>query len=216
MADPGKLVRKLAEVGPVYGAVLALRRILPARLLRYSRCSLYALDTDAAAALEPIAARWADASDRELLTGFGHRCEEVDERIARGSLACVIASGGRLSGYVWFQPGEFLDAELRTRFRMREGEIWLYDAMIASELRGQGLYPRLLAAAAALLRQRGYRRIWIQIDDLNRNSISAHCAAGAVARGRASILEVCGLARVADERGARWLGAGGARLREPG
>jgi GNAT superfamily N-acetyltransferase len=216
MSGPGKILRKLAEVGPVYGAVLALRRVVPGGLLRYSRCSLYALDTALATALEPIAARWADAAELELLTGFGHPREVVAGRLAAGSLACVLESGGSLQGYVWFQPGEFLDSELRTRFRLRAGEIWLYDAMISPALRGRGLYPRLLSAAAALLRERGQRRIWIEIDDLNRNSIAAHCAAGAVARGRTSVLEVCGLARVADARGAQWLGPRASRISEPG
>jgi GNAT superfamily N-acetyltransferase len=212
-----RVARKLSEVGPVYAAVLALRRVVPARVLRASRCSLYRLDTDAARPLEPLPARWAGPVDAALLGGFGHPPEVIEARLARGSLVCVLESAGRLDAYVWFQAGEFLDTELRTRFRLRPGDIWLYDAMVAPALRGQGIYPRLLATAAGLLRECGHARIWIEIDDLNRNSIAAHCAAGAVAAGGASILEIGGFARIADASGrADWLRPGASRVKEPG
>jgi GNAT superfamily N-acetyltransferase len=213
MANATRLRRKLAEVGPRYAAVLALRRAVPARLLRTSRCSLYALDTERASGLEPVSARWARASELELLGAFGHPRAALEARLAGGSLACVLERDG-LQAYVWFQPDAFLDDELRTRFRLRAGEIWLYDAMVAPSLRGQGLYPRLLATAAAMLRERGFRRIWIEIDDLNRNSIRAHCAAGARARERFAIFELCGWARVRDGAGAHWLGPGAVLSRD--
>jgi len=216
MSAHRRLARKLSEVGPVYAAVLALRRLVPDRLLRLSHCSLYRLDTREARALEPLPARWATPADASLLEAFGHLRPEIEARLARGSLACVVESSGRLDAYVWFQAGEFFDAEVRTRFRLQPGDIWLYDAMVAPEQRGQGIYPRLLATAASLLRARGYARIWIEIDDLNRNSIAAHCAAGARPLERISILEIAGFARITGGSGhTLWLRPGAARLSEP-
>jgi GNAT superfamily N-acetyltransferase len=204
-----RVLRKLREVGPTYAAILGLRRIVPASALRLHRGTLYAADTAAATGLEPVPARWAQASDASLLTGFGHPRGVIDERLASGSRVCVLDEGGRLQAYVWFQPVQYVDPELRTRFVLRPGDIWLYDAMVAPDARGRGIYPRLLATALVMLRQLGFERVWIHIDDRNRNSIRAHCAAGAAPRERFSIVEICGAVRIRrGEAPAVWLGRG--------
>jgi GNAT superfamily N-acetyltransferase len=154
--------------------------------------------------------RWADRSEHALLAAFGHPASTLSERFARGDRVCVLVSGGRLEGYAWFHSTAYEEPEVRTRFRMQPGEIWLYDAMVAPERRGEGLYPQLLAGAARRLALLGVQRVLIFVDERNRNSLRAHVAGGAKPIARIKASGLFGFVRVVDGRdgSSRWLAPG--------
>lgn len=195
-----RLLRKAREVGPFYTFTLGARRLLPARALYMGRTILLEMrphqEGTANEALERI--RWAGRDDSELLTAFGHSRELVQRRLAAGDRACVLTERDRLLGYVWFHGVRHEDEALGVRFHLAPEEIWLFDAMIAADRRGHGLYRRLLRAAAADLWGRGVRRILIAVEASNRNSFRAHLAAGARPVCSIRALRICGLTCVYD------------------
>jgi GNAT superfamily N-acetyltransferase len=178
----GRAVRKLREVGPLYAVQLALARFVPVGWLRIGR--LVVLELDAGRASEPETAsaesfRWADQRDLELLGAFGHGRDELLSRLTRGDHVFVATSGDTLLGYAWFRRNEYDEESVGIRFTLGPEERWLYDAMVASESRGRGIYARLLRAAAVALQREGVARIWIAIEARNRNSLAAHERGGA-------------------------------------
>jgi GNAT superfamily N-acetyltransferase len=202
--------RKLAEVGPTYFARLLLQRVVPAWLWFANRGVVLELETGTAQEPALAGLRWGAASEPALLGAFGHSRAALAERFARGDRVCVLASGDRLDGYAWFHQGVYEEPELRSRFHMRPGEIWLYDAMVAPARRGEGLYPQLLAGAALRLAQLGIRRVLIFVDERNRNSLRAHVAGGAKPVAHLAASGLFGWVRIVDGRdgSARWLAPG--------
>src|SRR4029453_10433584 len=108
--------------------------------------------------------RWAGPQDVDLLGSFGHSRATLEARLSRGDRAFVMLEGRELLGYVWFRSGAYDDDGLGVRFRMEPAEVWLYDAMMARRVRGQGLYGRLVEAAAAALEGAGVERIWVAVE----------------------------------------------------
>jgi len=211
-----RLVRKVREAGAFYAATLALRRVLPARVLYLGHLVLLEMrparerGTDRTDSI-PKGVRWAASDDTAQLTSFGHSIELVQQRLSAGDRVCVLTEDGRLLGYVWFHSPQHVDKELGVRFELAPGEIWLFDAMISPAHRGRGLYPSLLKAAAADLWTQGFNRILIAVEASNRNSVKAHLAAGALRVGSIRALRLLGLTVVHDRVGfmTSWTGVTG-------
>ena len=209
MTNPAeRLLRKAREVGPLYLARLALRRLIPARHFDLTRSVILELRLPPRpqTPVAPAQVRWAGQDELELLSSFGHPPETLRARVECGDRACVLLRDERLAAYAWFHQKCYEEPDLGSRFRLRPDEIWLYDAMVAPSLRGQRIYPSFLAGAALLLAQEGYSRILIKVEEINRNSMRAHCAAGAVPIASFQTLRLFGFTRVQDGRGvdARW------------
>lgn len=190
-----RVIGKLREVGFRYAVVLLLGRVVPARFLSTSRIVVLHLPT-AETKLERPIGRWAGPGDLELLTGFGHAKSTLVDRFARGDRAWLEADADRLVGYCWFTRSDYHDEATGLVFPAHPDEVWLYDAMVDRAQRGRGLYPRLLAGAARQLGREGTRGIWIIVEALNRNSIRAHEAGGAVVREAVRTVTLFGRQRV--------------------
>jgi hypothetical protein len=204
-----RLGRKTREVGPVGLARLILRRLVPAHYFFVARFVLFDLQTDPDS-VAPSLVRWAEPDELELLSSFGHGHDTLRDRFDRGDCVCVLIRDHQLASYAWFRAGQFEEPDLGTRFRIGQDEIWLYDAMVAPRLRGQGTYPIFLRGAAALHAKRGLCRILVQVNSANRNSLRAHRAAGCLPIAQFSVLRLFGYSRVQDPRrgGACWLRPG--------
>lgn len=190
-----KAAAKVREVGFLYFAILGLQRLMPHRFVSVTNCLILELpirDLET----ETSIGRWADFSDIARLTQLGHSEKEIDARLRRGDLAWILDEGPSLIGYCWFTSGHYRDEISGVEWAPQPHEVWLYDAMIAKEHRGRGLYPRLLSGAAKQLGVDGFHRIWIITEALNRNSISAHLKAGALVRKRLLSLKVLNWRRV--------------------
>ncbi|MFO0687467.1 MAG: GNAT family N-acetyltransferase [Myxococcota bacterium] len=190
-----RVIAKLREVGPRYAIVLLLSRFVPPHVLSASRIVVLHLPTSEVRRKDPIG-RWADSDELPLLTGFGHEIATLVERFARGDRAWIMVEGDRLVGYCWFTQGDYHDEATGLAFPSHPGEVWLYDAMVHRDQRGRGIYPRLLAGAARQLGREGVRGIRIIVEALNRNSIRAHEAGGAVVREAIRAVTLFGRQRV--------------------
>lgn len=188
----GRAIRKLREVGVRYWMLLAIQRIVPARLFSVNHLVVLCLPTDRATDADAVSGRWARECDVETLIQFGHSRHELDRRLVRGDRAWALIEADRLVGYCWFTTHDYLDVGSGLVFPSPKDGVWLYDAMVDREHRGRGIYPRILSGAARQLASEGTRSIWIIVDSLNRNSIRAHEAAGARIRFRAGVWTLFG------------------------
>lgn len=197
-----RLFRKAREVGPVYLARLALRRLIPVRYFHVTRSVILELGLPPRPRpqIAPAQVRWAAQDELKLLSSFGHSRETLRARIECGDRACVAIQDERLGAYAWFHRECYEEPDLGSRFPLRPDEIWLYDAMVAPDLRGRRIYPSFLVGAALLLEQEGYSRILIKVEEINRNSMRAHCAAGAVPVASFRTLRLLGFTRVKPGR----------------
>lgn len=207
----GRVIDKLAEVGPAYFLTLARRRLLPPRCFDRSRLIMLelALPVSAPAPIPGGKIRWAEEREHDLLGAFGHTRAILRRRFADGDRPCVLVLGDRLAGYAWFRVGVFDEEQLGARFRMAPGEVWLYDGMVAPDLRGRGLYANLVKGAGVLLAAEGFSRMLIQVEVSNRNGFHGHRAAGARPIASYQALRLCGRTRFSDHRGTvTWVGPG--------
>lgn len=175
----GRFIAKIREVGFRYAIVILLARFIPSRILSARRIFVLHLPT-AVTKPDRTIGRWAGPGDLDALAGFGHAKSTLVDRFARGDRAWLEAEVDRLVGYCWFTRGDYHDEATGLAFPAHPDEVWLYDAMIHREQRGRRIYPCLLAGAARQLEREGTRGIWIIVEALNRNSIRAHEAGGAV------------------------------------
>jgi ribosomal protein S18 acetylase RimI-like enzyme len=207
---PGsRLVRKVREVGLRYTIRLVIRMVVPAYVFRLTRMVILQLRPQTAtpaSAAEGI--RWAGADDVAQLDAFGHTAEVVQERLDAGARSCVVLRDGALLAYVWFHGPTHDEEDLAVRFVLGPQELWLFDAMVHPEQRGQGIYPGLLRFAACDLAREGVRRIWIAIETSNRNSVRAHRSAGAEPVATVCSLRVAGFTFVSRRGRVRWAWTG--------
>lgn len=190
-----RFIGKLREVGFRYAVVLLLARFVPARTFSLSRLVVLNLPTERAIPDGSIG-RWAGTDDLERLTAFGHPIPALAGRVARGDRAWIAVESDRLLGYCWFTCGTYHDEASGLDFPAHPDAVWLYDAMVDRDQRGRGVYPRLLAGAARQLAREGTRGIWIIVEALNRNSIRAHEAGGAVIRQTVRVVTLFGRRQV--------------------
>jgi hypothetical protein len=154
---------------------------------------------------------WAVPTDCHALSTLGHPVDVLQQRLNAGARACVLTGPEGVLAYVWFNGPQHEEANLGVRFHLAKGEMWLFDAMVKADRRGQGLYPTLLRDAAHELARQGVERILIAIDTGNHNSIRAHRAVGARPLGTVWSARLLGFTLVGDPHGLTiaWTGRSG-------
>jgi GNAT superfamily N-acetyltransferase len=208
-----RLARKVREVGIRYTAILVARALIPMSIFGFTRMVILEILTQGMT--HPIDAdekvRWAGPMDIHDLEALGHRPEALEGRFAAGARSCILADDHTILAYVWFHGPYHDEEDLSVRFTLSGGELWLFDAMVRTDQRGRGIYPRLLRQAVRQLAREGVRRILISIESANRNSIRAHRIAGAEVIGTISSLRILGFTFIHHSRHIRvaWTGRAG-------
>jgi GNAT superfamily N-acetyltransferase len=204
-----RLLRKVREIGFRQIIEVIAWRIIPAPVFRLTSMVILELipSPDPPADRSPF---WAAQFDTAALRAFGHTKETIARRFAAGAKACVMTEGTQALGYVWFGTRFHDEEDLGVRFVLSAGDSWLYDAMVAPERRGRGIYPRLLRSAAYDLRRDGTQRILIAIETANRNSIKSHQTSGARIVAKVTGLRLLGFTVARHSGGwlVGWAGAG--------
>ncbi len=87
---------------------------------------------------------------------------DIKARLNRGDLCYIGLLKGKVAHFSWVQrEGTHVVTEAGRRFRILNGDIWIYHCRTADFAKGFGLYPSTLAAIAAEHFSNGSRRIWI-------------------------------------------------------
>jgi len=181
-----RLRARIRQEGLAYALQEKLLRSAP--LLVYANCfRVFVLPVDALPAAAPAhggAVREATRHDAALLAVEWRSRALAEERFERGGRAWVMESAGRLAGHAWLTPEGVL-SDYCLWLSAGPGDIWSLDGWVDPARRGEGLYNRIKATAAAAAAESGYRRLVSRVDCLNRNSLRANRAIGSreVARG---------------------------------
>jgi hypothetical protein len=197
--------RVLGEVGAGGVLVLAAQRALPRRLAHIEWFVVQELLPAAARPMPPDGdVRWATPDDDALLASIGGDVAVSRARRLAGDAAAVCVRDGRLAGHVYLRSGHYDEQGMIVR--LRDDERWIYDGVVAPELRGAGIYPRLVRTVSEDLAHRGVLRLLSAIDRLNVPSLRAARRRGGTAIGAVLMVRVLGVSVRREDwhDGVRW------------
>jgi GNAT superfamily N-acetyltransferase len=100
-----------------------------------------------------------------------HR-DEVMRRLQRGDLCCVVEVDGLVVGYVWAGYRRWNLDDLAIDVSLRDDECFFYDAYIAPQYRGQGIYYALVRHLWEVNRVRGLRIMYARVRRRNIASLA--------------------------------------------
>lgn len=97
--------------------------------------------------------------------------EIVNTRFNRGEICGVARLNSEVVSYCWvaFQQAEV--GEINRTIKLRNNELYLYDAFTLPDYRGRGLFPALLTAILGFAKSQGYSRALIFSLRENRPSV---------------------------------------------
>ncbi|HTI32075.1 MAG TPA: GNAT family N-acetyltransferase [Miltoncostaea sp.] len=182
----------LGEVGAGGVLVLAVQRALPRRLVHIE---WFVVQELLAAVARPMPSdgdiRWATPDDDALLASIGGDVAVSRGRRLAGDAAAVCIRDGRLAGHVYLRSGRYDEQGMIVR--IRDDERWIYDGVVAPDMRGAGIYPRLVRTVSEDLAARGVVRLLSAIDRLNIPSLRSARRRGGMAIGTVLMVRVLGV-----------------------
>jgi RimJ/RimL family protein N-acetyltransferase len=99
---------------------------------------------------------------------------------------------GAIGGYVLAAVGEVYVGDYRRCLTLPAGTAFIYDSLVAPELRGRRLLGQILAASMRRLHERGVERVFCHIPDWNLSSRRAYTALGFKPVGRVTFAQIGG------------------------
>lgn len=135
--------------------------------------------------------------------------EVVESRFARGDRAWVAELEGRIVAHAWLHAGPEAfpeDAPTLVYWALQPGDLWCFAGASARDVRGSGLFVRLLQEALKReLEPGGASRVLSRVDCRNAASLRLHHALGFAVAGTLSCLAL------GPGKLLRWSGRGGPR-----
>jgi ribosomal protein S18 acetylase RimI-like enzyme len=101
--------------------------------------------------------------------------------------------GETFGGYVLAGVGQVYVADYRRCLTLPADAAFIYDSLVARELRGKRLLGQMVAAATRRLHERGVQRIFCHIPDWNTASSRAYTRLGFKPAGRVTFLQIGGM-----------------------
>ncbi len=95
----------------------------------------------------------------------------VKARFEQGEVCGVAWSNSAVVSYCWLAFKQAEVGEINRYIKLREKELYLYDAFTLPDYRGRGLFPALLTAILGHARSQGYSRALIFSNSKNRPSL---------------------------------------------
>ncbi|MCS6944591.1 MAG: hypothetical protein RMK97_04135 [Sutterellaceae bacterium] len=125
-------------------------------------------------------------ADDPLVAQFPRPPAVIARRFRDGARCLAAIKGEKLIGFLWFQEREYVEDEVRCRYRFDpNAAVWDFDVYIDPEYRLGRLFARLWDFAHRELRSRGYRWTLSRISAFNPTSLAAHARLGARRLGSA-------------------------------
>jgi hypothetical protein len=121
-------------------------------------------------------------ASHDLVPAFPRPAAVIARRFANGAQCLVARKGERFVGFLWMQPCEYVEDEVRCIYRLepRDSTAWDFDVYVDPQYRFSKAFVRLWDTAHARLRDDGRRWTMSRIHVFNRESIRAHARLGAV------------------------------------
>lgn len=95
----------------------------------------------------------------------------VNARFNQGEVCGVAWSNSAVVSYCWLAFKQAEVGEINRIIKLRDNELYLYDAFTLPDYRGRGLFPALLTAILGFARSQGYSRALIFSNSKNRPSL---------------------------------------------
>ncbi len=119
----------------------------------------------------------------------------VEQRWKAGGQVFLATQANRLVGVAWLQTNTYTDLDTDIKVQLSRDQNWLYGSWVARNLRGQGVYRRLLAKAIPVLKsQHGLQQLCLAIDRSNGRSQRVHERMGANSIGSLTRIHAFGRA----------------------
>lgn len=96
--------------------------------------------------------------------------KDVDERLRKGERCFVCEDGDRIAGYIWFSTVDKHIREIDATLRLKDGEVYAYNAYVDREYRGGNITPSILVAASRVFAREGFRRFLLVTMNWNENT----------------------------------------------
>lgn len=96
--------------------------------------------------------------------------KDVDDRLRSGERCFVCEDGDRIAGYIWFSTVDKHIREIDATLRLKDGDVYAYNAYVDQEYRGGNITPSILAEAGRVLLRGGSRRLLLVTMNWNENT----------------------------------------------
>ncbi|MEW6615319.1 MAG: hypothetical protein AB1401_07630 [Thermodesulfobacteriota bacterium] len=113
-----------------------------------------------------------------LINGCNQHSDIFEDRLKKGDICCAACFREEIVSYCWVASSEAYIGEIGRKIRLKNNEIYLYDAFTKPELRGSNLFPKILTAILYYGRQKGYQTVLTFVLSSNNSSVTAIKKAG--------------------------------------
>jgi len=151
LTEQNSVLEKIRRNGFLFSIGIAINRLVPVWLFRFSRVVFYEMDpekfeveTDKSAEQHEasIQVSWCETEDElravEKLTYTSAEKLDADYKIAQAT------SGKELAGALWAIKDTFTEYDLGISYRLEPGQYWLFAALVNSKFRRRGIYGKVL------------------------------------------------------------------------
>ncbi|HCX89016.1 MAG: hypothetical protein COW04_12120 [Deltaproteobacteria bacterium CG12_big_fil_rev_8_21_14_0_65_43_10] len=108
-----------------------------------------------------------------LMNGCNQNSDIFEDRLRKGDICCAACFREEIASYCWVASSEAYIGEIGKKIRLKNNEIYLYDAFTKPELRGNNLFPKILTAILCYGRQEGYQTVLTFVLSSNNPSVTA-------------------------------------------
>jgi hypothetical protein len=114
--------------------------------------------------------------DEPVVAQFPRPEHVIKRRFADGAVCFVAEKDGELAGFIWIQPGSYMEDEVRCLYVLEPmgSAAWDFDVWVAPQFRFTRAFARLWDAANSFMRDRGYAWSVSRISAFNPESLAAH------------------------------------------
>ncbi|MDD1747303.1 MAG: GNAT family N-acetyltransferase [Methanomassiliicoccales archaeon] len=117
---------------------------------------------------------WRKRSPERLRRLVEQRAEAFQARLADGEMAVVALRDGEYVGAAWFcLRGRKGDPVVESSVALEPKEAFLYQSQVDRSLRGNRIYSMLVSVGLRRLKELGYQKVSVHIEDDNAPSIAA-------------------------------------------
>jgi ribosomal protein S18 acetylase RimI-like enzyme len=117
---------------------------------------------------------WRKRSPERLQRRVSERTEDFRRRLIDGEIAVVATREGEYVGAAWFcLRGSKGDPVVNSFVELGPSEAFLYQSQVDRSLRGNHIYTMLISVGLRHLKERGYQKVSVHIEDDNVPSIAA-------------------------------------------
>lgn len=113
-----------------------------------------------------------------LMNGRNQHIDIFEDRLRKGDICCAAFFREEIVSYCWVASNEAYIGEIGKKIRLKNNEIYLYDAFTKPELRGNNLFPKILTAILCYGRQKEYQTALTFVLSSNNPSVTAIKKAG--------------------------------------